>query len=301
MSKKSWYLLGILLIILAGAILYYFFCCCACKKGERESIRKDVTLSGAYHPFSLDGKDFHYFCYDNFRFPKNDFKFLQPAGDSINTGIDLLIKNFNADPGKRLVITGYCTRDERDTSSFPNLGFARAEHIKDYFVSKGFDPSLLKTKGEIVDSWRMKDDIVLGPVSYAMEDQPDAATGEAEAEWIALKEKLRNPVILYFNVNESEVILNSEEKEKITDVIKYLSHFPDARLQIVGHTDNSGNYDKNVQLGQDRADFIKSYLIQKGIDAGKIASSSKGPDEPVADNTTAEGKAKNRRTVISIP
>jgi OOP family OmpA-OmpF porin len=57
---------------------------------------------------------------------------------------------------------------------------------------------------------------------------------------------------------------------------------------------------KNTQLGQNRADFAKEYLAKNGISADRIISSSKGPDEPIADNATTEGKAKNRRTVVTI-
>ncbi|MNY23951.1 putative lipoprotein YiaD precursor [compost metagenome] len=71
-------------------------------------------------------------------------------------------------------------------------------------------------------------------------------------------------------------------------------------IVVVGHSDNVGNRDSNIVLGQKRADFSKNYLSKNGIDNARIETQSKGPDEPIGDNNTAEGKASNRRTVITI-
>lgn len=71
-------------------------------------------------------------------------------------------------------------------------------------------------------------------------------------------------------------------------------------MQVVGHTDNTGNADKNMTLGQGRADFAKQYLIANGILGDNIEASSKGQTQPIADNNTEEGRTKNTRTVITI-
>ncbi|MNU08809.1 putative lipoprotein YiaD precursor [compost metagenome] len=56
----------------------------------------------------------------------------------------------------------------------------------------------------------------------------------------------------------------------------------------------------NIILAQKRADFSKSYLSKNGIDNSQIETQSKGPDDPIGDNNTTDGKAANRRTVITI-
>ena len=71
-------------------------------------------------------------------------------------------------------------------------------------------------------------------------------------------------------------------------------------VSVVGHTDNVGTRELNMKLGQTRADFAKKQLINEEIDSNKIETSSQGPDEPIADNSAAEGKSKNRRTVVTI-
>ena len=82
--------------------------------------------------------------------------------------------------------------------------------------------------------------------------------------------------------------------------VKVLTDFPTIRLEISGHTDNVGKEDKNIKLSQDRADSVKKYFTDKGIDASRIQTRGAGPNEPIADNKTAAGKQKNRRTEFKL-
>jgi outer membrane protein OmpA-like peptidoglycan-associated protein len=112
--------------------------------------------------------------------------------------------------------------------------------------------------------------------------------------------KLANSLILNYEINQSEIILSQEEKNKLEEIAGYLKKDPAAGLTITGYTDNTGNRIDNMKLGQERADRVKAYLEQNGIAGNRITCNSNGPDEPVADNSTPAGRAKNRRTVISI-
>jgi OmpA-OmpF porin, OOP family len=71
-------------------------------------------------------------------------------------------------------------------------------------------------------------------------------------------------------------------------------------LDISGHTDNTGDATKNQTLSENRAQSVKDYLIKKGVEESRITSAGYGPDQPVADNTTAAGRAKNRRVEIKV-
>lgn len=78
-------------------------------------------------------------------------------------------------------------------------------------------------------------------------------------------------------------------------VVRTLKENPDIEVEIRGYTDNTGNYEKNVKLSQARADAVKVYLIENGIDAARIKTKGFGPEDPIAPNDTKEGRAKNRR------
>jgi len=107
-------------------------------------------------------------------------------------------------------------------------------------------------------------------------------------------------LILYFSANQHHINLSTDQRQKIAELSRYVDNVPNAKIICIGHTDSSGDRNVNMELGQERADFAKEYLIKNGIPENKIESSSKGPDEPISDNITPEGKAENRRTVVSL-
>ncbi|MEH6307772.1 OmpA family protein [Olivibacter sp. CPCC 100613] len=71
-------------------------------------------------------------------------------------------------------------------------------------------------------------------------------------------------------------------------------------IKLSGHADSIGEYVYNWKLSKSRADRVKRYLVNKGVDASKIAATEFGDTKPIASNTTAEGRQKNRRVEIEI-
>lgn len=72
------------------------------------------------------------------------------------------------------------------------------------------------------------------------------------------------------------------------------------RVEVIGHTDNAGSRAGNLSLSQARAEAVKEYVVGQGIAAESIAVSGEGPDRPVADNRTLDGKARNRRIEFKV-
>lgn len=71
-------------------------------------------------------------------------------------------------------------------------------------------------------------------------------------------------------------------------------------VQIVGHTDSAGGHEKNVALSYARASAVKTYLVSRGINASTVTAQGAGPDQPIADNATVEGRARNRRIEFRV-
>lgn len=87
----------------------------------------------------------------------------------------------------------------------------------------------------------------------------------------------------------------------LDEVVRLLKVNPEIKhLAIEGHTDNRGSNDLNEKLSNDRANSVMQYLIDKGIDAGKLSAAGFGPRKPIADNNTADGRQKNRRVEFHI-
>ena len=86
----------------------------------------------------------------------------------------------------------------------------------------------------------------------------------------------------------------------LDDVVKIMKENPSYKLSINGHTDNVGKAEKNQKLSEDRAAAVKAYLEGKGVEAARLSSAGFGQDQPVADNKTKAGRAKNRRVEFKV-
>ncbi len=103
---------------------------------------------------------------------------------------------------------------------------------------------------------------------------------------------------IFFDVNSFE--LKQESQVELDKLIQLLNDNPTLRIQIGGHTDNVGKPSDNVILSNNRAKSVINYLIANGIAAQRLSAKGFGETQPVADNTTEEGKAKNRRTEMKV-
>lgn len=299
MSKQTSYLLGIIATIVLGTLLYMKFCC-GCCENEAQKVDSGVALNsvGEALPFSITKDEFNATCEKNFNFLSETFSFVEPVDGCIDENIGKLKIYFDNNPNAKVLLTGYCLSTEKNNSAFPNLGFARANSVKNYLVSKGLSANHFDLNGEVKDAWKIENNTLIGPISYSLTNEVTPAKTE---DWSALKTKITaSPLVLYFNTNQTEISLTEEQRQQVADIVKYLDHVAEAKVSCVGHTDGTGNRNTNIRLGQERADFAKEYLIKNGIPADKIETSSKGPDEPIADNNSPEGKAKNRRTVVTL-
>jgi outer membrane protein OmpA-like peptidoglycan-associated protein len=81
----------------------------------------------------------------------------------------------------------------------------------------------------------------------------------------------------------------------INEIFQFLKDDPSLKFEIDGHTDNTGESQHNMQLSQQRADAVKAQLISMGIDPSRLSSNGFGDSKPIADNSSPEGKANNRR------
>lgn len=103
------------------------------------------------------------------------------------------------------------------------------------------------------------------------------------------------------NFDPGRATIRPEAKDVLEQIYNLLVQAEDSKLELVGHTDNTGTQEGNYALSTARAEAVKNYLIQKGIPATRFQKiDGKGQDEPTADNNTAAGKAQNRRVVISL-
>ena len=112
---------------------------------------------------------------------------------------------------------------------------------------------------------------------------------------IGSKIALRN---VFFDTGKST--LRPESNAELDRLVKLLKDVPGLKIELSGHTDNTGSAQGNITLSQDRAQAVLDYLVTKGIDRGRLTAKGYGSSKPVATNDTSEGRQLNRRTEFEI-
>jgi outer membrane protein OmpA-like peptidoglycan-associated protein/tetratricopeptide (TPR) repeat protein len=112
---------------------------------------------------------------------------------------------------------------------------------------------------------------------------------------IGSKIALRN---VFFDTGKSDI--RAESNAELDRLVKLLKDVPALKIELSGHTDNTGSPKNNLSLSQDRADAVVAYLVSKGIAKNRLIAKGYGAEKPVADNGTSDGRQLNRRTEFEI-
>jgi outer membrane protein OmpA-like peptidoglycan-associated protein len=102
------------------------------------------------------------------------------------------------------------------------------------------------------------------------------------------------------NFETGKATLEESSYAVLDELVAYLVRKDDERIEVGGHTDNVGTAAKNLVLSQDRANTVRAYLLTKGIDPSRVTAKGYGMTKPVESNATADGRAQNRRTEVTI-
>jgi len=113
-----------------------------------------------------------------------------------------------------------------------------------------------------------------------------------------VSEKVTYAADAFFDVDKS--VLKTEAKAKLDDLVSKTAGMNLEVIIAVGHTDSDGSDAYNQKLSVRRAESVKEYLVGKGVEKNRVYTEGKGEKQPVADNKTKEGKAKNRRVEIEV-
>ena len=188
--------------------------------------------------------------------------------------------------GEFMEITGLYRSDETNNTSFENLGLARANKVKELL-----SPEIPEDRITIM-SKLVNDDVGRDQLSNSVAYRNYQKSNSVD-------ETIPDRTIIRFAFNSTSKLDDGNVETYLDQVVKRINNSGE-RMRLTGHTDNIGSDASNKVLGQRRADIIKNYLIQKGVDASKIQTSSQGESAPVATNDTENGRAQNRRVELQI-
>ncbi|MFP2994534.1 OmpA family protein [Spongiivirga sp. MCCC 1A20706] len=103
---------------------------------------------------------------------------------------------------------------------------------------------------------------------------------------------------VYFDTNKSNI--NSKSAATLQKLAGIFKEYPNSNILIEGHTDNTGSDEYNMTLSKKRALSVSDYLAEKGVNSSRFTTKWYGEDQPQHDNSTAEGRSKNRRVAIAV-
>ena len=137
-----------------------------------------------------------------------------------------------------------------------------------------------------------------GTIGYRMDKQKKELEKIAETKRTeqGLITKLKSDIL--FDTGKSD--LKSAAKQNIAKMAAIIKKYPEDVLTIKGYTDNTGSASVNKELSEKRAESVKYHLILGGVPAETVSVVGMGPAAPVAENTSAEGRSKNRRVEIEV-
>lgn len=135
------------------------------------------------------------------------------------------------------------------------------------------------------------------PAPVVVAPPPVAAPKPAPAPVVAAT-KVTYAADAFFDFDKS--VIKPEGKAKLDDLVGKIKDINLEVIIAVGHTDSIGTDAYNQKLSVRRSEAVKAYLVSKGIEKNRVYTEGKGEKQPVADNKTAEGRAKNRRVEIEV-
>lgn len=142
-----------------------------------------------------------------------------------------------------------------------------------------------------------------GIIGHQMDKQKkelEQQVPEAEVEIINEGEAIRVTFDSGILFASSSSALSKDAREALKRFSQNMKDNPDTDIKIVGHTDITGRYEYNMQLSEKRAESVFHFLRNEGVAQERMIPLGVGPDEPIADNGTKEGRAKNRRVEVYI-
>ncbi len=194
---------------------------------------------------------------------------------------DSLITNLN--DNSLLEINGFYYTDE-ETIAEDNIGMARARNVLRLLTDIGEDRVRLSSK--------IKGD------SCLHSELNNLITFRYARNTEKIKE-IDDKTIIYFPYGSTQKLDDNEVEAYLDEIVSRVKSSGES-IRLTGHTDDDGSEAFNLALGERRAIAIQNYLIKKGLSPRRVIVTSRGEKDPIANNYTEEGKAKNRRTELQI-
>ncbi len=296
MQKLLLILLTVLWFVL-GTWWFTTSSCSSCSTAATPAANTAKAISE--NPWAFADSAWQYQSAGNLRFAHSGNVAVTSA--AVNTALDTVVAHGKQyAPGKKIIITGYYNTTEKNGSNFENLGIARAEAVKALLTERGYNAALISTVG-IADQnnqYTLTPDTLYGGatinfVANSLPPPPEPVVTPAP-----VNDSLAYTV--YFSTAQADKNVESGLRRFLAKANAYMKTHSGKQLLVTGHTDNQGEPAKNQALSEERAEYIKSLLVKNGVPTASVTTAGKGLTQPIANNKSLKGMAKNRRVEITV-
>lgn len=149
--------------------------------------------------------------------------------------------------------------------------------------------------------------VVGGTAGVLIGNKMDKQAQKIEEEIPGAKvERVDDGIVVTFDENSgvyfetAKYNINAKSQETLNKLVNVFKEYPDTNILVVGHTDSVGTDESNMTLSKNRAYAVTNYLTGKGLSSGRFTTNWFGESQPMHDNSTVEGRAKNRRVNVAI-
>lgn len=211
------------------------------------------------------------------------------------TAIDLkdsIFSYLNNNQNKELKLIGWY-KDGEFTNNIEkqNFGLNRANNFKNILVKFGVNPDKISTIG-VKHEFTYTSGKYIGGLELLFKNI-------SESKALEINKGITSKT-LYTKFNSRAFIPDNTLQTYTADLKNYLQEYQSKSVKIIGHTDSMGDENDNEIIGRDRATNVMNYFISQGITKSKLKALSKGEMSPISENSTNEGRSKNRRIEIIV-
>jgi outer membrane protein OmpA-like peptidoglycan-associated protein len=200
------------------------------------------------------------------------------------------------DAGGVKIFDGTISKEEYDrfSPSAPYLG----EDASIGYTSENIKTYLIKRSDQGNIYIQLSGTNASGKINVLQEEGFRQTIKLLKAEEITKELSEKGKVVMYINFDTDKATLKPDGKQAVDEIAKALKTNKDLALQVNGHTDNTGDAQKNLILSKNRSKAVVDALIGMEIEKSRLTSNGFGAENPIADNSTEEGKSKNRRVEL---
>lgn len=288
-------LLLILWLIFGSLFLHNRFCGIGAATSEENTTKVIPPVKESTSRLLIEDGSFTTTAREHIDFNQSSLGYL-PLTDGVNTSLNKTATYLKDNASRSLLLTGLYKSDEENPSVFENLGIARANEVKKALIGMGVSGNQLLTAGVLTNK-DLDENILLSGMNFSFTETTD----DLAERLAAIKARFdAKPVTLYFQTGQQNVTLTAQDRKDFSDMVFYLDNTTGSGLEVGGHTDNVGDLNGNKRLSRKRAEFVQEYLTKNGLQANRLSAAGYGPDSPIANNGTREGRSKNRRVEVRL-